>query len=379
MGVSVEWFSDIAGTLGLTRPALYKYVTDREDLQFRCYQYACEELSRRFAMAQALEDEPVNVLLRFLETNISGLPELAVMSELFALRETQQQEILMLQSDLIGVIAGEIERGISARAIRPLDAELLAQTLLGLSSWPAMLSRWGAPGDKGLLALGTRELLLRGLAVDPEIKLAAAPTLRSARPRPDVFSRSAVNAAKRENVLIAASALFNRRGIGATRIEDVAAALSLSKRAVYHYVGQKQDLVDACVERSYEHSLSVMAAAGELQVSPLSAIAVCIREVIVASGDPDVCVMVPYVGYGQVSAKEQASVREHVEQMLVGYRRLLEAGVRNGSIRDVGIEAIQLSLPGIFCWSANVPAADVNDLERRSEALADIAVRGILA
>lgn len=89
--------------------------------------------------------------------------------------------------------------------------------------------------------------------------------------------------------------------------------------------------------------------------------------------------MVPYVGYGQVSAKEQASVREHVGQMLVGYRRLLEAGVRDGSIRDIGIEAIQLSLPGLFCWSANVPAPDLTELEQRADALAEIAVRGILA
>lgn len=380
MGVSVEWFSDIAETLGLTRPALYKYFADREDLQYRCYLLACDELGRRFAAAQAAEQRPVDILMRFVASNLDAAPELAVMSELAALRDDQRRAILARQGDLTAMIAAEIRRGVKAGAIRDLDAEFLARTLLGLASWPALLARWGAAGDRGLLMQGASELLLRGLAARPDGNRPPAARLAPLdRRRPDVFSRADVNAAKRESVLIAASALFNRRGIGATRIDDVADALALSKRAIYHYVGQKQDLVDACVERSYAHALAVMAAAERSPGSRMGALAASIRDVVVASSDPEVCVMVPYVGYGQVSPAQQAAVGAHVAAMSAGYRRLLEAGVNEGSIRGVGLEAVQLMLPGLFCWTANAEVSDLAEVERRADAVADLVAHGILA
>jgi len=380
MGVSVEWFSDIADTLGLTRPALYNYFADREDLQFRCYLMACDELGQRFEVAQASHEDPVDVLTGFLAINLSAAPELAVMSEIAALRPDQRDEVVARQDALVTRIADVVRRGIDAGRIRDLDAALLARTLLGMASWPALLSRWGAPADRTLLVRGMHSFLLRGLASRPADASPLPARLAPLEPvRPDLFSRADISAARRESVLIAASALFNTRGIGATRVDDVAERLGLSKRIVYHHVGQKQDLVDACIERSYRYSAELMAAAEAFEGSRAQVLATAIRDIVLANSDPAVCVMVPYVGYGQVSAGERTSVQGHVADMMDGYRSLIAAGVAEGSLRSVDVEAALLALPGLFCWSANAPDQSPEAVTARAEALAGIAARGILA
>lgn len=380
MGVSVEWFSDIADTLGLTRPALYNYFADREDLQFRCYLMACDELGQRFDMAQASHEDPVDILTGFLAINLSAAPELAVMSELAALRPEQRDAVTARQDGLVARIADEIRRGIDAGRIRDLDACLLARTLLGLASWPSLLSRWGSPTDRTLLARGVHSFLLRGLAMRPGEALPLPDRLAPLAPvRPDLFSRADISAARRESVLIAASALFNTRGIGATRVDDVAERLGLSKRIVYHHVGQKQDLVDACVERAYRYSAALMSAAEAFEGPRVQALTTAIRDIVLANSDPAACIMVPYVGYGQVGAAERVAVRDHVARMIEGYRTLIAAGIAEGSVRPVDVEAALLALPGLFCWSANAPDQSAEGVTRRADLLASIAARGILA
>src|SRR5258708_14356600 len=62
MGVSVEWFGEIASELGISRPALYNYVVDRDDLLFRCYLRSCEALELILKRVTAASRDPVQVL-----------------------------------------------------------------------------------------------------------------------------------------------------------------------------------------------------------------------------------------------------------------------------------------------------------------------------
>src|SRR5579859_8289058 len=66
MGVSAEWFGEIASELGISRPALYNYVIDRDDLLFRCYLRSCEALEDILKQATSASRDPVQVLDAFL-------------------------------------------------------------------------------------------------------------------------------------------------------------------------------------------------------------------------------------------------------------------------------------------------------------------------
>ena len=57
---------------------------------------------------------------------------------------------------------------------------------------------------------------------------------------------------KREAVLRAAVRMFNAHGFHATSLDDVAASLGISKPTIYHYLGNKEQVLIECVTRGLE-------------------------------------------------------------------------------------------------------------------------------
>lgn len=378
MGVSVEWFGEIAAELGLTRPAIYKYFTDREDLQFRCYADACDALGVRLDAATASSSDIVEVLSAFL-TKADAAPEPAVLSEMMALPAEQRDLIWSRQRAIIDRLATLIQAGIDARRLRSMDPVVVSHAVLGMANWAPIYARWApTDADLDLVAVGAREILFHGLVANrsaPSARL--APLTPLAPPQADIFNRQAVDAAKREGILIAASFLFNRRGIGATRMEDVGAALGLSKRAIYHHIGQKQDLIDACVERAYAYFLEVMRAAESASAPRPDVIHAAIRDIIWAASEPGVCIMAPYVGFGLLSIGERQAVADHAGQLAAGYHRVLRQGVAEGSLRPVPVDAVVAALPGVFSWAANGPEQSAEARAHIADELATLATHGL--
>ena len=61
-------------------------------------------------------------------------------------------------------------------------------------------------------------------------------------------SRSEERAVKRQALLTAAVQLFNERGFHATSLDDVAASVGVTKPVVYHYLGNKDQVLFECVD-----------------------------------------------------------------------------------------------------------------------------------
>src|SRR5690606_3753135 len=56
----------------------------------------------------------------------------------------------------------------------------------------------------------------------------------------------------RERILDAAASLFAARGYETSSLGDLAAAMKVSKAAIYHYFSTKQDIYDAIILRTLE-------------------------------------------------------------------------------------------------------------------------------
>src|SRR3546814_3852597 len=78
-----------------------------------------------------------------------------------------------------------------------------------------------------------------------------------------VREREVERAETRQAVLVAAVRMFNERGFHATSLDDVAASLGVTKPVIYHYLGNKDQVVFECVRiglaqlreaRSEEHT-----------------------------------------------------------------------------------------------------------------------------
>lgn len=57
-----------------------------------------------------------------------------------------------------------------------------------------------------------------------------------------------------ENVIRTASALFLKKGIRALKMDDVAAAMKMSKRTLYQLFTDKASLLEACIQKRYEEN-----------------------------------------------------------------------------------------------------------------------------
>jgi len=381
MGVSLEWFSAIAAELGISRPALYKYVVDRDDLLFKCYARSCDQREAAFAAASSGDADPQQILERFLaETNRSGVPEIAVMTEIDALSPDRQAAIRARRDSLLAGLAAVLQRGVRLRRFRPLDAAVIANAVLGLADWPSLYRRWAGETGIVLEPAVLTDLLFGGLAADRKVTLDETIDLTlPAADKVDLFDRRAVDAARREAILLNASILFNRRGIGATRVEDVGAAVGLSKRAIFHHVANKTALVDACVERAIAYYLGVMEASDRLQARRIDVFAQGVRATVETAGHPERAVLVPYVGFGLLSPHSQAAMYAFSERLTEGYRKLLDEGEREGGIRKLPREPLLASMPGLFSWVSASPFGTDTDRSRVARELATLTAKGILA
>lgn len=379
MGVSLEWFGDIARRLGITRPALYSYFTDREDLQFRCYQDACDALEHGLERALARHPADIPAAVEVFLAERPGDGEQAVICELAALREPQSDEIARRLQRLTARLAAVLETGAAAGTLRAMDTAIVASAIISAAAYTPLLRRWGGGLDANLVSIGSVELVTRGMAADRAAPVPPLPALVPLAPaRPQAFDRAGQEAAKRERILVVASAMFNRRGVGATRLEDVGEALGMNKRAVYYYVGSKQALVDACVERTYGYFLAEMHAAEALDAPRSIAVHAAVRDLTRAAVDPDVSINLPFVGYGLLSETARAQVAANAQAMYDGYVGMIAQGVAEGSIRALPVAAVTLGLPSFMSWSP-IQVFPPEAIARRAEELANLSLWGILA
>jgi AcrR family transcriptional regulator len=380
MGVSVEWFGAIAAELGISRPALYNYVRERSDLQFKCYIRTCDALDAALVAAGRART-PASVIESFLQqTNVSAAPETAVLCEIDALTPERQQIVRQRRDGVVSRIATTVRRGMRDGSFRRVDPIIVANAIVGMANWTAIETRWGSNPDLVLSVKGIGEILFKGIAQDRSATLQRPNQF--AQPKSatiDVFDRQSLEGARREAILVAASGLFNRRGVGATRIEDVAAHLNLNKRTIYHLAGQKQVLVEACVERAYDFYLSVMDGAEKAKCTRLEAMYGGLRDVIEIANAPESAVLVPYVGFGQLSAAGRKKAITFSRKLFAGYERILIAGERERSIRRLPHDQILNSLPGVFSWVSNMRIMTAEERARVAHELATLAIFGLLA
>jgi AcrR family transcriptional regulator len=158
--------------------------------------------------------------------------------------------------------------------------------------------------------------------------------------------------AKRNAVLLAAVKIFNQRGFHATSLDDVAQSLGISKPTIYHYLGNKEQVLLTCVEEGLNQ---LIAAAEEISQKNSSGYA-RLREFLYAYGlrnldDFGRCVIL--TSDDALSAeglKQFKALKKRVQQMLI---ELIQAALDDQSIDSRhDAKTLALTLSGAINWSA---------------------------
>lgn len=257
-GAGAISLSEIAEEAGLSRNALYYYVTHRADIAFQCYLQTCEATTESLAIAYEEGGDAIDRIRIYVERMLDfDQPELAALYDPDFLPEPQRSTIFELSrrnvESLQSLIAGGVEQGL----FKPVHTEIAAQMLLGMINWTQQSVNWlGQRDGRPLRRRVTKailDLFFHGLAATSGKEFTCRVEVASLTARPfNAFDRVQATQEKMAQLVDAAARMFNRRGIDGASLDDISASIGATKGAVYHYFDDKMDLITRCYARAFE-------------------------------------------------------------------------------------------------------------------------------
>lgn len=157
---------------------------------------------------------------------------------------------------------------------------------------------------------------------------------------------------KREAVIRAAARAFNARGYHNTSIDEIAAALNVTKPTVYYYVANKEQLLLECILTGLEKVVEPFRhprAAGVTAGAHLNEMMRHYAQAI-ASEYGWCMVRAEDLGLAPASLAHIKRLKSEIDQ---GIRRLLEDGMRDGSLQVQDPKMTSFALAGALNWIAH--------------------------
>jgi AcrR family transcriptional regulator len=163
--------------------------------------------------------------------------------------------------------------------------------------------------------------------------------------------KEGVNQLKRRLILKAAARLFFERGYAATRIEDIIAELSASRRVIYEHFGGKSDILVAICEQAIRSTIDLASRVARTPLDPVEKLRRLVREftgIVIENRD-----------YIAISTREMmflpADSRARITRMQKKFDRILGAILADGIERGVFVTAdpaiTALAIGGMIIWT----------------------------
>lgn len=179
----------------------------------------------------------------------------------------------------------------------------------------------------------------------------------SASPFPTAEQRSRTRAAKRDAVLRAAVQTFNERGFHQTSLDDVAARLGISKPTIYHYLGNKDQVLLECVTIGLNQLLEAAEASRSAPGTGADRlIAFLIAYAKINMDDFGRCVIrTADEALGPESRERFRALKRKIDTALRG---LIGEAMADGSIAPCDPKMLAFTLAGALNWPARWHEAD---------------------
>lgn len=332
-GVGTSSLPEIAACMGLTRSALYYYAKSKEDLVFQVYYRSCDIMAETAEAIRSKPSDASQMLVEFVRSIASREQiDVIALSEVGMLGAEQRTAVLERYEAVVSKIADILREGVNRCELRACDPNIAARTIISIVQHLGMTRAWtqfratisplgDAVPDLARLVTGTTDLLLNGWAKDRKrpipVQLIDLTPLLATNVR--AFDREGQARAKREEILITASRLFNQRGVSSTTLDDIAAELGATKRTLYHHVGDKQTLLSACHERSrniIKHIYSEYDRRAEGGEDQAAAHLNYLRSTALAQLRPDIAPLRASVGIPELDDEGHKAHEEYVHWLL---------------------------------------------------------------
>ena len=138
-GYSGTSLKDVADRLGLTDPALYYYVRNKEELVYLCYVRAAEVGREAMQLAISEGENGFDKVMLYLRHHVDFMVgdrgPIAIMSEIPSLKKEHRNEVLELSRKHSAAFEALIEEGIADGSIAPCDVRMTGNAIMGAVNW----------------------------------------------------------------------------------------------------------------------------------------------------------------------------------------------------------------------------------------------------
>ncbi|HYX75093.1 MAG TPA: TetR/AcrR family transcriptional regulator [Steroidobacteraceae bacterium] len=182
--------------------------------------------------------------------------------------------------------------------------------------------------------------------------LAAGKTAAAGSPWRSSRERLRDRELKRDAVIRAAAREFNRKGYHNTSLDDIAAALQVTKPTVYYYVTSKEQLLFECFVAGVEQIRAAFREVRQLAVPARERLNAVLRHYgeAVASDFGWCMVRAEDQDLSPAMSRHIKSLKSEIDQ---GIRRLLREGIQDGSIEPCDPKMTAFALAGALNWIAH--------------------------
>ena len=173
----------------------------------------------------------------------------------------------------------------------------------------------------------------------------------TASPFPSPEEKRSTRAAKRDAVLRAAVQMFNERGFHQTSLDDVTASLGISKPTIYHYLGNKDQVLLECVKIGLGQLISAAEEARARSGTGADRLsAFLVRYAEINMDDFGRCVI--RTGDEALVPESRKRFRELKRQIDTHMRGLIQDGIADGSLAPCDPKLAAFAFAGALNWPA---------------------------
>jgi len=154
---------------------------------------------------------------------------------------------------------------------------------------------------------------------------------------------------KRMAVLSTGARLFNEHGFDRTSLDDIASELNVSKRTLYYYVKNKDDILFECSRLALEFVEEAMADSQNNDLPPLDRIAMIMRSYMdLLSNEFGACLA---LSKDNVLSEESRKILRNGRRKLDhAVRELIDKGIKDGTIAPCEPKLAAAAIFGAFNW-----------------------------